>query len=69
MSDNEKDKKKISKKRNAVFILIVMIFFVLIIVGLALWFESEDQKMLDKGCTPKAWNSFGHPSIWSCPVK
>jgi hypothetical protein len=66
MADREKKK---SNKGTAAFVIIVVLIVFGLIVGLALWFESEDQKMIDKGCTPKAWNSLGHPSIWSCPIK
>jgi len=46
----------------AVFLIIV------IIVWAYMYYKGEQQKLLDKGCIPETWDSFGFGRIWSCPA-
>jgi hypothetical protein len=68
MTDQDK-KKKSNKAVTIIAIILPLIIFLGIPLAIVLWSNAETQKMLDKGCTAKAWNSLGTPSIWSCPIK
>lgn len=57
-----------------VFISIIVIGFIALVVWA--WYDNmvdserrDEQAHLARGCEPKAWNSWGWPTIWSCPVR
>jgi hypothetical protein len=67
MTGKEKEK-KLSTKQTAIGVIVVLILILGFAFGIVWWGYMENQKMLDKGCTPSAASNYlGNPTFWSCP--
>jgi uncharacterized membrane protein YukC len=47
---------------------IVILIIIIIVVTYFMYVKGEEQKALDKGCTPAAWGQYGIVTIWDCPA-
>ena len=56
-------------KAIGVLVAIVIIAIIIAVVGNYIYQAGrEDDKLLELGCTPEAWNRWGSVTIWSCPA-
>jgi hypothetical protein len=61
---------KTSKAATAAAVIIFLILIIGIPLVIVWWMQTENQNMLDKGCTPSsASNYLGNPTFWTCPIK
>jgi hypothetical protein len=49
-------------------VAIAIIVIIVLAAAYVLYVKNEEQKTMDKGCVPAAWNQFGIASIWNCPA-
>ena len=48
---------------------LIVLIFIIIFVALVWYAWNNQNDHLKRGCEPKAWNSMGLVTVWSCPVR
>ena len=62
--------KKMGNGAKIAAIILAIIIFIGIPLGIVWWMQTENQKMLDRGCTGSgASDIYGNPTYWTCPIK